>query len=119
MDNFRGGELGHILGWEARLFLSNAFGFRSLAMDEIKKYNKKYFVSLATKLVHHIDASGFTEWSRPGIRAQLMNTKTMELVQDFVVEGDKDTIHVLNAVSPAFTSSFPFAKWVVDTYVIK
>ena len=119
MDNFKGGELGNILGWEARLFLSNAFGFRSLAMDEIKKYNKKYFVNLATKLVHNIDASGFTEWSKPGIRAQLMNMKTMELVQDFVVEGDQQTIHVLNAVSPAFTSSFPFAKWVVENYIIK
>jgi len=47
-----------------------------------------------------------------------MNKKTMELVQDFVVEGDASTVHVLNAVSPAFTSSFPFAKWVVENYVI-
>lgn len=119
MDNFRGGELGNILGWEARLFLSNAFGFRGLAMEEMKKYNKSYFVNLATKLVHSIDPTGFTQWSKPGIRAQLMNVKTLELVQDFVVEGDGVTIHVLNAVSPAFTSSFPFAKWVVDTYVLK
>jgi (S)-2-hydroxyglutarate dehydrogenase len=36
---------------------------------------------------------------------------------DFVVEGDLQTIHVLNAVSPAFTSSFPFAKWVVENYI--
>ena len=117
MDNFKAGELSNILSWEARLFLSNAFGFRSLAFDEIKKYNKSYFVDLATQLVHSIDKSGFTEWSKPGIRAQLLNVKTLELVQDFVVEGDGKTIHVLNAVSPAFTSSFPFAKWVVDNYI--
>jgi len=36
---------------------------------------------------------------------------------DFVVEGDDRTVHVLNAVSPAFTSSFPFARWVVETYI--
>ena len=119
MDNFKAGELSNILSWEARLFLSNAFGFRSLAFDEIKKYNKSYFVNLATELVHSIDKSGFTEWSKPGIRAQLLNVKTLELVQDFVVEGDGTTIHVLNAVSPAFTSSFPFAKWVVDNYIEK
>ena len=119
MDNFKMGELSNILGWESRLFLSNAFGFRGLAFDEMKKYNKSYFVDLATKLVHHIDKSGFTEWSKPGIRAQLLNIKTLELVQDFVVEGDATTIHVLNAVSPAFTSSFPFAKWVVENYVEK
>ena len=117
MDNFKAGELGNVLSWEARLFLSNAFGFRGLAFDEMKKYNKSYFVNLATSMVHTIDKSGFTEWSKPGIRAQLLNTKTLELVMDFVVEGDTTTIHVLNAVSPAFTCSFPFAKWVVDNYV--
>jgi L-2-hydroxyglutarate oxidase LhgO len=118
MDNFRLDELGNIIGWEARLFLSNAFGFRNLAFEEMRKYNKSWFVEQATKLVHTIDRSGFTDWSKPGIRAQLLNTTTLELVQDFVVEGDASTIHVLNAVSPAFTSSFPFAKWVVENYVI-
>jgi L-2-hydroxyglutarate oxidase len=117
-DNFRLDELGSILGWEARLFLSNAFGFRNLAFEEMRKYNKSWFVEQATKLVHTIDKSGFTDWSKPGIRAQLLNMTTLELVQDFVVEGDVSTIHVLNAVSPAFTSSFPFAKWVVENYVI-
>jgi (S)-2-hydroxyglutarate dehydrogenase len=118
MDNFRLDELGNILTWEARLFLSNAFGFRSLAFEEMRKYNKSWFVDQATKLVHSIDKSGFTDWSKPGIRAQLLNVNTLELVQDFIVEGDASTIHVLNAVSPAFTSSFPFARWVVENYVI-
>jgi (S)-2-hydroxyglutarate dehydrogenase len=117
--NFRLKELFNIMGWEARLFLTNAFGFRSLAFDEIKKYNRKHFVRLATGLVQHIDESGFTEWSKPGIRAQLLNKRTLELVMDFVVEGDNDSIHVLNAVSPAFTCSFPFAKWVVENYVLR
>jgi (S)-2-hydroxyglutarate dehydrogenase len=117
--NFRLGELFNILGWEARLFLTNAFGFRSLAFDEIRKYNKKYFTGLATKMVNKIEVEGFTEWSKPGIRAQLLNKKTLELVMDFVVEGDEHTIHVLNAVSPAFTCSFPFAKWVVENYILK
>jgi L-2-hydroxyglutarate oxidase LhgO len=117
--NFKGKELVNILGWESRLFLTNAFGFRNLAFEEVRKYNKKFFVNLAAKLVHNIDKSGFTEWSRPGIRAQLLNRKTLELVQDFIVEGDDTSVHVLNAVSPAFTSSFPFAKWVVDNFVIR
>jgi (S)-2-hydroxyglutarate dehydrogenase len=33
------------------------------------------------------------------------------------VQGDENSVHVLNAVSPAFTSSIPFAAWVVDNYV--
>lgn len=49
-----------------------------------------------------------------GIRAQLLNTKTNELVQDFVIEHGVNSTHVLNAVSPAFTCSFAFAKYVVN-----
>jgi hypothetical protein len=33
---------------------------------------------------------------------------------DFVLEGDARSMHVLNAVSPAFTCSLPFAAHVVD-----
>jgi L-2-hydroxyglutarate oxidase LhgO len=117
LDNFDLSELISILGYETKLFITNAFNFRALAFEEVHKYNKKYFVGLATKMVNHIDVDGFNEWSRPGIRAQLLNTKTLELLQDFVVEGDSKSIHVLNAVSPAFTSSFPFAEWVVDNYI--
>jgi hypothetical protein len=34
-------------------------------------------------------------------------------------EGDKYSIHILNAVSPAFTASFPFARYVVKEYIDK
>jgi hypothetical protein len=33
---------------------------------------------------------------------------------DFVIEGDGRSMHILNAVSPAFTCSIPFSKYVVD-----
>jgi L-2-hydroxyglutarate oxidase LhgO len=118
-DNFHAGELCNILSWETRLFLTNAFGFRSLALEEMHKYNRSWFVGQATSMVHKIDASGFTEWSKPGIRAQLLNRKSLELVMDFLVEGDRNSVHILNAVSPAFTSALPFAKWVVENYVMK
>ena len=49
-----------------------------------------------------------------GIRAQLLNKKTNELIMDFKVENTENSIHILNAISPAFTSSFPFSEYVVD-----
>jgi len=119
LEHFRFGELLEIIGWESRLFLGDNFGFRSLALSELKKYDRSYFTGLATKMVKQINTAGFNQWSKPGIRAQLLNTTTKELVQDFVVEGDRHSIHVLNAVSPAFTCSFPFAAWVVDHFVLK
>ena len=118
MQSFRFGEMSSILAREAKLFLKNSFGFRSLAIDEVKKYNRRYFTGLAASMVHHLDRKGFTEWGRPGIRAQLLDVTTDELVMDFIVEGDKDSVHVLNAVSPAFTCSFPFARYVVDNFLL-
>ena len=110
-------ELVDTLLWEAKLFVLNAFGFRDLAIEEMKKYNRKYYVGLAAKMVQEIDSDGFTEWTRPGIRAQLLDKKENKLVQDFVVEGDGESVHVLNAGSPAFTCAFPFADYVVDNFV--
>ena len=114
-DNFSPAEMMQIAAYEGLLFLTDSFGFRSLAWEEVRKYYKPFFVSLGLKLVNKIDAACFNKWTRPGIRAQLLNTKTMELVQDFVVEGDRSSTHILNAVSPAFTCSFPFTEWVIET----
>ena len=73
-------------------------------------------VGLASHMVRHIDPDGFTEHTLPGIRAQLLDTRSRQLVQDFVVEGDRRSIHVLNAVSPAFTCAFPFALYLLEKY---
>jgi L-2-hydroxyglutarate oxidase LhgO len=117
--NFKFNEFFQIFYYETKLFFTNAFGFRNLALSEVKKYFKPHLLSLAKILSKDMKLQGYKEWSTPGIRAQLLDTNTLELVQDFVVQGDEKSIHVLNAVSPAFTSSIPFAKWVVETYVLK
>ncbi len=116
--NFKLNELIKILFVEGELFLKNSFGFRNLAIQEIKKYNRKHFVNLASSMVYNFDAKGFNKWIRPGIRAQLLNHDTNELVMDFVVQGDNETTHVLNAVSPAWTCSFPFADFIVNKYIL-
>jgi len=115
--NFDLDEMVQILYYEVKLFATNAFGFRSLAISEVKKYAKGHLVNLAKKLTKEMDHSAYDHWSTPGIRAQLLDTRTLELVQDFVVEGDEESVHILNAVSPAFTSSIPFSEWVVEEYL--
>ena len=117
LDNFSLTEAAEIAFREGLLFLTDSFGFRSLAFEEMRKYYKPFFVGLGRELVKEINADGFDQWSRPGIRAQLLNTETYELVQDFVVEGDDNSTHILNAVSPAFTCSFPFTKWIIETKI--
>lgn len=114
LRNFKFSEFCTVLFYESKLFLKNSFGFRTLALEEMKKYMKSYFIKLSLKMVKNIDSKGFREFTKPGIRAQLLNKETLELVQDFVIEGDHQSIHILNAVSPGFTCAFPFARYVVD-----
>ena len=61
-----------------------------------------------------IAADGDWRWGRPGIRAQLLHVEENRLEMDFRVEGDDRSLHVLNAISPAFTCSFPFAEFLLD-----
>jgi len=118
LKNFKFNEFVQVASHETKLFLLNSFGFRELALEEIKKYRRNYLIGLATDLVKTVDRRHFNEWSRPGIRAQLLDVRTNRLVQDFIVESDKNSVHILNAVSPAFTASFPFSKWVVEKYMM-
>ncbi len=115
--NFDPSDLSEIAYYESRLFLTNSFGFRTLAFEEFRKYSKKHLASLARNMLYEIDESGFDTWSTPGIRAQLLNRETLELVQDFIVEGDENSVHILNAVSPAFTCAPAFSEWIVRNYI--
>ena len=111
---FSAREMAEIVGRETMLLLRNDFNFRRLAISELKKYRRKTLVTLASQMVRDLDANKYREWGKPGIRAQLLDIRTRRLVMDFVIEGDDRSMHVLNAVSPAFTSSIPFAAHVVD-----
>jgi len=107
-------ELAEIAIREAGLLARDDFGFRSLAVSEIRKYRRKNLVALASTMVRDLDPRRYTHWGTPGIRAQLLDIRNRRLAMDFHVEGDGCSMHVLNAVSPAFTSSIPFASYVVD-----
>jgi L-2-hydroxyglutarate oxidase LhgO len=107
-------ECWEILRREAAFFLRNDFGFRTLARRELAKYSRRHLVALASRLVSGVEPAHYRRWGEPGIRAQLVDLKQRKLEMDFRLEGDEHSLHVLNAVSPAFTCAFPFARYVVD-----
>jgi L-2-hydroxyglutarate oxidase LhgO len=114
LGNLNLGECWEILGRQAALFLRNDFGFRALARRELAKYSRRHLVALASRLVSGVEPARYRRWGAPGIRAQLVDLEHRKLEMDFRLEGDARSLHVLNAVSPAFTSAFPFARYVVD-----
>lgn len=112
VKNFNISEMIEILSQTSKLFVLNSFGFRDLAFEEFKKYNPSFMIEEAESLLDNVE-NDFT--SKPaGIRAQLLNKQTKELIMDFKVEKTENSTHVLNAISPAFTSSFPFAEYISD-----
>ena len=55
------------------------------------------------------------DWHSPGIRPQLFNKKTKQLEDDFVILKTDNTMHLLNSISPAWSSSFKTAKYIVQS----
>jgi L-2-hydroxyglutarate oxidase LhgO len=114
LRNFRVDELAEIGIREWQLFTTNHNNFRKLAWQELQKQRKSRLIADAALLLDGTKSMGFRHWGKPGIRAQLIERKSNNLVMDFVIEGDAHSTHVLNAVSPAFTCALPFASHVVD-----
>lgn len=112
-QGFRIAELLKISGIALPLLISGAFNLRSLAYRESRKQFKHIMVREATHLAPIVEQASYS-WGRPGIRAQLVDRKAKSLVMDFKIEGDGSSMHVLNAVSPAFTCAIPFARHVAD-----
>jgi L-2-hydroxyglutarate oxidase LhgO len=102
-----------ILWRDAVLFVADR-AFRTVALTEVRKYSRHVFTEEAGQLVPAVKNSDIIPCSKVGIRPQLVDWRRKRLVGDFVVLKDGDAIHVLNAISPAFTSAMPFAEYVVD-----
>ncbi|RLB05541.1 MAG: L-2-hydroxyglutarate oxidase [Deltaproteobacteria bacterium] len=98
-----------ILLTNAILFLRNP-EFKRLSFIEVRKYKTGVFYSNAKKLVKGLEFRDILPSQKVGIRPQLIDWNTKQLVMDFVVLKDGNSLHVLNAISPGFTSSMSFAK---------
>jgi L-2-hydroxyglutarate oxidase LhgO len=101
-----------ILLSDAHLFRTNS-QFRTVALTEPRKYFSPWFFQDAAALVKTLEPSDVEPAAKVGIRAQLVDWRTGELVQDFQVIQDGDCLHLLNPISPAFTSSMDLAQKIV------
>lgn len=107
-------EAAAIAGLYPRFFRSPHHDVLGLVRSELPKYSRRHLVSQAAALVPSVRAADFRERGRPGVRAQLLHVPTGRLEMDFVVQPGERSTHVLNAVSPAWTSSLAMAEWIVD-----
>jgi hypothetical protein len=103
----------------ARLYATNPQNFRNLVHSEIPRYRKASFLAAARQLVDRLEPRWVKATPKVGIRPQLVNTREGRLEMDFVVEQGRHSLHVLNAISPAFTSAFAFAGFILDEFFRK
>jgi L-2-hydroxyglutarate oxidase len=104
-----------ILFRDAVLFCANP-KFRDVALSEPKKYLTLFFFNSASKLVKELELKDIEPADKVGIRAQLVDWDKKELVVDFLVAKQGESVHILNPVSPAFTSSMDLARTIVRDY---
>ena len=101
-----------------RFFTSKDHDVPGLLRSELPKYSRRHLVRQAAALVPSVQADDFTEKGRIGVRAQLFHLPTRRLEMDFVVEQGESSTHILNAVSPGWTSALAFASYVIDAVML-
>lgn len=94
------------------LIQGKEYDIAEIVKSELPKLLTRLLVKDVSAIVP--DLRKIHKWTKlpPGIRAQLVNLKTGVLEQDFIVRKYANSIHVLNAVSPGWTSALPFGRWV-------
>ena len=113
-DGFNLKEIGDFIQSSTALLRSDSVNLIGLAKEEALKLFTRPLLKRTRKLTSSLDSN--KDWIKypSGIRAQIINTKTKAIEMDYIVKADKNVVHILNAVSPGWTSSLPFARWVVE-----
>ena len=113
-NGFSRSELSEFYKASKALFKSDSVDLIGLAKEEFIKLFTKPLLNRTKKLSNSLNSN--KEWSKypAGIRAQIINTETNTIEMDYIVESDKNVVHILNAVSPGWTSAIPFTRWVVE-----
>jgi L-2-hydroxyglutarate oxidase LhgO len=114
-EGWSGSDIGQAFKGMASLIKGETHDFSAILKSEIPKFLESTLVKGSKELVPSVEKVKKWQKKPPGIRAQLVHIPTGRLEQDFVVSKHLNSTHVLNAVSPGWTSAIPFGKWVAAT----
>jgi L-2-hydroxyglutarate oxidase LhgO len=96
------------------LIQGESHDFGEILKTEWPKIFKWMLIKESAKIVP--EANMVKDWHRkePGIRAQLVHLPTGQLEQDFVINTLANSTHILNSVSPGWTTSLPFGRFIKE-----
>lgn len=100
------------------LIRGGSHDFSEIIKSEWPKLFENLLVRQSLNLVP--SAIEVRNWQKkpPGIRSQLVNLSNGKLEEDFIVRNFLNSTHILNAVSPGWTSALPFGRWVAENYIL-
>lgn len=109
--NFKTKDFLKIISWKG--FWIFALKFWHIGVYETyRSFFKRAFTRSLQKLIPAIQQDQLVK-VEPGIRAQALSDKG-SLMDDFLIEENKQIVNVINAPSPAATSSFAIAQHIVN-----
>jgi L-2-hydroxyglutarate oxidase len=113
-EGWSGPDIGQALKGIKSLLVGDSHDLKAMLKTEWPKMIQSQLVKESIKLVP--TAKQVKKWHKkpPGIRAQLVHLPTGKLEQDFVVRTVGNSTHILNAVSPGWTSAIPFGRWIAE-----
>lgn len=103
----------------SKQYILNKNKFRKYVHEQSLQSFQPFLYKAAKELVPSLKKEDIEISDKVGIRAQLFDKKKLELVDDFICVNHCSSTHVLNAVSPAFTSSFALADLIINYSLLK
>ena len=100
-------------------FIANKKGFRKYTYQQALLGIKPLFYRAAKELIPKLKIEHLEVSNKVGIRPQLYDKSKGLLIDDFKIENTKNSTHILNAISPAFTSSFALADLIINSSNLK
>lgn len=87
-------------------------------VNQISQATLQSMVRAASELVPKTPNSRLWRRGKAGVRSQLVDFNKKAFVQDFIISESPGVVHILNAVSPGWTSALPFGRYIVDEFIM-
>ena len=95
-------------------YLQNKLRFREYVHNQAFLSFQPFLLNEARKLIPGLSNSDIEISQKIGIRPQLFNLIENKIEDDFIYLNSKNSTHIINAISPAFTSSFALGDLIID-----
>ena len=115
-EGWSASDIGQAFKGIKSLIRGDSHDLTAILKTEWPKIIQSRLVKESTELVPSADQ--VKNWAKkpPGIRSQLVHLPSGKLEQDFVVRSEGNSLHILNAVSPGWTSAISFGRWIVEEF---